>query len=243
MKVIIKAFAKFCFKLINVNLFFRVSQRLSYLLSNLTFFKDWVLMVNGRPQYYDHQLNLYKWIYNPGEWAFTARGVYARENMFPGCKVLDLCCGDGSYSYLFFSDIAAAIDAVDIDQAAINHAVKYYSSPNINYFKLDIINEKFPSADYDFVIWNAAICYFDITEIHEILNKIQRAGNSHMNLYGIAPVATGYVDHKTEFNDANELRELLLQYFTSVHIKQINEITINNIYFHAADPIKYTENK
>lgn len=243
MKVIIKAFAKFCIGLINVNLFFRVSQRLSYLLSNLTFFKDWVLMVNGRPQYYDHQLNLYKWIYNPGEWAFTARGVYARENMFPGCKVLDLCCGDGSYSYLFFSDIAGAIDAVDIDQAAINHAVKYYSSPNINYCKLDIINEKFPSADYDFVIWNAAISYFDITEIHEILNKIQRAGNSHMNLYGITPVATGYVDHKTEFNDASELRELLLQYFTSVHIKQINEITINNIYFHATDPIKYPENK
>jgi ubiquinone/menaquinone biosynthesis C-methylase UbiE len=200
-------------------------------------------MVNGRPQYYNHQLNLYKWIYNPGEWAFTARGVYARENMFPGCKVLDLCCGDGSYSYLFFSDIAGAIDAVDIDQAAINNAVKYYSSPNINYCKLDIINEKFPSTDYDFVIWNAAICYFDITEIHEILNKIQRAGNSHMNLYGVAPVATGYVDHKTEFNDANELRELLLQYFTSVHIKQINEITINNIHFHATDPIKYPEKK
>jgi SAM-dependent methyltransferase len=141
-------------------------------------------MVQGRPQYYNHQLNLYKWIYNPGEWAFTARGVYAREKMFPGCKVLDLCCGDGSYSYLFFSDIAGAIDAVDIDQTAIKHALRYYASrPNIKYHRLDITRDNFPSSGYDFVIWNAAICYFDITDIHTILQKIVHVGNSSLSLW------------------------------------------------------------
>lgn len=196
-------------------------------------------MVNGRPQYYNHQLNLYKWIYSPGEWVFTIRGVHAREDMFSGCKVLDLCCGDGSYSFLFFSDIAGVVDAVDIDRNAIGHAIKYYSSPNINYCRIDIINEEFPSSGYDFVVWNAAICYFDIAEIHKILNKILHAGNQHVKLYGMAPVATGYVDHKTEFSDAMELKQLLLQYFSSVHIKQINEITINNMYFRAENPMKH----
>lgn len=239
MKEVLKTIVKYCFKLINLNSIFSIVQKLSYLLSKLVYFKDWVLLINGRPQYYDHQLNLYQWLYNPKEWAFTARGVYSREKMFPGCKVLDLCCGDGSYSYLFFSDIAGAIDAVDVDQTAINHALRYYSFPtNISYHKLDILEEYFPSSGYDFVIWNAAICYFDIANIHKILQKIVAAGNPGMLLCGVTPVATGYVDHKTEFNDSAELKELLLQYFTDVQIKQIDEITIKNVYFQAAGPMK-----
>lgn len=228
---------KFCFKIIPVNFFFSAVQRLSCMLSRLAFIKDWVLMVDGRPQYFNHQINLYRWMYNPQEWAFTARGVYAREKMFPGCKVLDLCSGDGMYSYLFFSDIAGAIDAVDVDQSAINHALKYYSKrPNIRYHRLDITKDDFPSSEYDFVIWNAAICYFDIADIHRILEKIVRCGGKNMYLYGIAPLKTGYVDHKTEFNDADELKSLLMQYFTDVHIRQINELTVRNVYFQATAP-------
>ena len=237
-KDILKACIIFCFRLMPVDFFFRITQRMTHLFSKLTFFKDWALMVNGRPQYFNHQINLYNWIYEPREWAFTARGVYAREKMFPGCMVLDLCCGDGSYSYLFFSDIAGTIDAVDADQTAINHAQRYYSSrANIKYHRLDVIKDIFPSTGYDFVVWNAAIGYFDMRDIHTILQKIVRSGKPNMYLCGITPLATGYVDHKTEFNDADELRALLMQYFTTVHLQQIDEITIKNVYFHATGAI------
>ena len=241
-KNILKAFAKFFFRLVKVDLLFRIAQRLSYLFSKLVFFKDWVLMVNGRPQYYDHQINLYKWMYDPAGWSFTARGVYAREKMFRGCKVLDLCCGDGSYSYLFFSDIAGSIDAVDRDPLGIKHALTYYSSRrNIQYRRLDIIKENFPSSGYDFVIWNAAICYFEISEIHSILQKIVRSGNPNMYLCGMAPVANRYADHKTEFNNSTDLKDLLMHYFRDVDIKQIDEITTKSMYFQASGPIKYPE--
>lgn len=235
MKEIIKKIVRIFFKLINFNLLFSLFQRLSYFASQLVYFKDWVVMVNGPPQYFNHQLNIYKWIYEPNKWAFTARGVYAREKMFPGCTVLDLCCGDGSYSYLFFSDIAGAIDAVDIDQTAISHALRFYSSsPKIKYHKLDIVNDNFPSTGYDFVVWNAAISYFDIVSIHKILKKIVTAGNAGIQLCGVTPIAN---DNKTAFNDAAELKELLLQYFTDVQIKQIDEITVKNLYFQATAPL------
>ena len=42
--------------------------------------------------------------------------------MFDKCKVLDVCCGDGSYSYMFFSDIAGHIDAIDNDEYALQYA-------------------------------------------------------------------------------------------------------------------------
>jgi hypothetical protein len=233
----VRDLGRFCFRLLNIDLFFRISQRTSYLLARLTFFKDWVVMANGWPQYFNHQINLYQWMYRPAGWSFTARGVYARERMFQGCKVLDLCCGDGSYSYLFFSDIAGAIDAVDRDPQALRHARKYYASrPNIRFHRLDAVTDEFPRSDYDFVVWNAAICYFDLPDIHRILRKIADCGSAGMYLYGIAPLATGYADHKTEFRDVAELRGLLMNYFTDVHVQQVDELTIQNVYFRASGP-------
>ena len=236
-KYAVRDFGRFCFRFLNLNLFFRMAQRTAYLTARLAYFYDWVVMPYGWPQFFNHQINLYQWMYRPSAWNFTARGVYARERMFRGCKVLDLCCGDGSYSYLFFSDIAGAIDAVDRDPQALLHARKYYASrPNIRYRRLDIVTDEFPRSDYDFVVWNTAICYFDIQDIHRILRKIADCGTPGMYLYGNAPLTTGYVDHKTEFKDAAELQGLLMNYFTDVHVQQIDELTMQNVYFRAAGP-------
>ena len=100
--------------------------------------------------------------------------------MFDKCKVLDVCCGDGSYSYMFFSDIAASIDAVDNDEYALKYAKKYSSRDTINYHLLDIISMPMPSSNYDFIIWNAAICYFDNHEIDLILRKFIDAINPNL---------------------------------------------------------------
>jgi ubiquinone/menaquinone biosynthesis C-methylase UbiE len=48
-------------------------------------------------------------------------------------KVLDLCCGDGSISFLFFSDIANKIDAVDVDRDAIMYGRKKFGNDKIVY--------------------------------------------------------------------------------------------------------------
>ena len=209
--------------------------RLSAKVASLLFFRDWILESQGRPQFFKHQMNIERWPSEPDRWSFCARGVYSRENMFDKCKVLDVCCGDGSYSYMFFSDIAASIDAIDNDEYALKYAKKYSSRDSINYHLLDIISMPMPSRNYDFIIWNAAICYFDNHDIDLILRKFIDAGTPEMILTGMLPKGNGWIDHKTEFSEAAEVKELLLRYFKIVDIKEVSEGQSFTFYFKASN--------
>jgi SAM-dependent methyltransferase len=212
-------------------------QHATGVLAGLLFTRDWRLEAFGRPQFFKHQINLSRWADEPSRWAFTARGVYARQNMFKQCSVLDLCCGDGSYSFLFFSDIAGHIDAVDKDAHAIAYATKYRASSVITYHQLDIINQPLPKARYDVVVWNAAICYFSEEEIRVILQKVANAGDRTMQLSGMLPRANGHPDHKTEFADCASVAALLRQYFGIAEVREIDEGSLINFYFQASNPL------
>ena len=214
----------------------RISQRIAASLAGLFFIKDWQLEANGRPQFFKHQMNLARWAFEPWRWSFVARGVYAREVMFRGCKVLDLCCGDGSYSYLFFSDIAGSVVAVDVDPQAVAYAKKYNSSSNISFERLDIVREALPKERFDIVVWNAAVCYFTEEEIGIVLRKIIAVGAPGMKLVGMLPKANGWIDHKTEFSDLTVLEEFLSRYFESVVLRQLDEGTVTSFYFLVSAP-------
>jgi SAM-dependent methyltransferase len=217
----------------------RQSQRVSSAVASCIFLRDWKLEVLGRPQFFKHQIDLSRWPSQPSRWSFTARGVYAREDMFDGCKVLDLCCGDGSYSFLFFSDIAGTIDAVDRDRHALAYARRQFAAPNISYHEIDIVNEPLPSADYDFVIWNAAICYFGEQEIRQIMKKLIAAGKTGMKFCGMLPKANSWVDHKTEFRDRAAVDGFLRQYFGTVAVREVTEGSAVSFYFQASAPFKH----
>ncbi|MDB4805032.1 class I SAM-dependent methyltransferase [bacterium] len=241
-KAYVKSFLRTAFKILPLRFIpldaaLRFTQRISAVIARMLFVRDWQLEAQGRPQFFKHLSNMSTWPFAPMRWAFTARGVYARENMFKGSKVLDLCCGDGSYSYLFFSDIAGRIDAVDNDIQAITYARKYFSSSTTEHYQIDIVNQPLPSADYDFVVWNAAICYFDEFAIRRVLSKIVDAGKQSMKLTGMLPKANGWVDHKTEFSDSAEVERLLLKYFKTVSIKEVDEGTTITFYFQASSPL------
>jgi SAM-dependent methyltransferase len=214
-----------------------LSQRATSTLAGLVQFRDWTLQAQGRPQFFKHYINLGRWASEPAQWSFTARGVYAREGMTKGCKVLDLCCGDGSYSYLFFSDIAGHVDAVDSDLHALAYARKYCAAPVIRYHELDITRQPLPAADYDFVVWNAAICYFSEAEIRQILGNIIGAGKPTMRLNGMLPKANGWIDHKTEFTHTQSVEVLLRQYFQVVAVKELDEGSSVQFYFQASAPV------
>jgi SAM-dependent methyltransferase len=219
----------------------RLSSRVSAAVARWVFLRDWRMEVRGRPQFFKHQIDLSRWPLEPFRWSFTARGVYAREDMFVGCKVLDLCCGDGSYSHLFFSDIAGAIDAVDRDAHAIAYARRQFGGPKIRYHEIDIVNQPLPSADYDFVIWNAAICYFHVDEIRLIVEKIIAAGKAGMKLRGMLPKANGWIDHKTEFSDLGSVERFLCQHFETVAVREVAEGSAVSFYFQASAPLKHAD--
>jgi ubiquinone/menaquinone biosynthesis C-methylase UbiE len=149
-------------------------------------------------------------------------GVLARMAMKPGFKVLDLCCGDGAYSYLFFRDIASHIDAVDYSSKAIKHAKKFFSADNITHHVLNILEEDFPSFEYDLVFWRAGIAYFDDSENRKILEKISMHLKSGGYLIGETPKATPSdqltAGQKRLFASRQDLMATLGQFFPDTEI-------------------------
>jgi methylase of polypeptide subunit release factors len=102
------------------------------------------------PEWFDHRANLFRWSELRLPY-WVERGAYSCEPMFSGCRVLDLCCGDGFYAYYFYSSIASRIDAVDRDPKAIRHAKKWHHHPNIQFVQLDAVSDAFPMAEYDVI--------------------------------------------------------------------------------------------
>jgi SAM-dependent methyltransferase len=194
------------------------------------------LRLYGQPQFFKHYLNIYTWNKKPENCAFAARGIYARENMISDCVVLDLCCGDGSISYYFFSDIALKIDAVDNNELAIKFAKKYNLRENINYLQMNILNENLPIKLYDVIVFNAAMLYFTLTEIDMVFKKIILAGKENFTFCGMVPINPEYVDHKIKFFDETEVLNFLSIYFNRVEIKSQFEGKILTIYFKANIP-------
>lgn len=190
----------------------------------------------GPPEWYDHRSHLLTFgdDRNP---LWAERGVYSREPMFDGCRVLDLCCGDGFYSFHFFADRAAHIDAVDFDQGAITHARRHHALPNITHGLLDVRSNGLPSDHYDVVVWDGAIEHFTLEEIDAILGRCAKA-------LGSEGVLTGYTmrreesgaqhpEHEHEFEDANEVRALLQRTFPEVAILENTTGGRRNLYFRA----------
>jgi SAM-dependent methyltransferase len=217
-----------------------LSQQIGRRIASILLLRDWRLEAYGRPQFFKHEINMSLWRFEPARWSFAARGVYARENMFRGCSVLDLSCGDGSNSYLFFSDIAGHIDAMDNDTMALSYARRYHAAPAISYHQIDIVNQSLPARRYDFVIWNAAICYFTEDEIKAILRKISGVAAEETLFFGMLPAASGYADHKTEFSEQGTLKAFLGDYFGVVTVREVNEASGRTFYFKASSPLHPT---
>lgn len=107
------------------------------------------------PAWFDHRIDLYyHW---PRNLFWVERGVFPRKYMFKGCKVLDLFCGDGFFSYYFYSTIADEIDALDLDPQAIAHAKKWHANPKITYYVSNVVLNDLPKARYDVVVWYEGI--------------------------------------------------------------------------------------
>lgn len=187
------------------------------------------------PEWFDHRADLYQFsrTRHP-HWA--ERGVYSRELVQPGDRVLDLCCGDGFYPFHFYAETADHIDAVDRDPAAVAHASRYHTHPNIRYSQMDVAADPFPGASYDVVVWDAAIEHFPAAAIQTILAKIALVLAPDGVLSGYTILNDGplmHPDHAHEFPDAGALTATLRQHFAHVTTFETTYPDRRNIYFRA----------
>ena len=213
-------------------------RKLSYLSHKFQYLSEWNLVT---PEYFDHQLDL-NYVWQKKRFSYPIeRGVFssfALSNEPPYSKVLDLCCGDGFYSYYFYSKRARSITAIDFDANAIKHAKKHYKADNIE-FKLADIRDYIPNGPFDNIIWDAAIEHFTEIEIEKLMNRIKTvlSPNGILSGYTIAANETDKQlhHHEYEFHDKSDLARFFKPYFRNIQILSTTYPDRSNLYFYASD--------
>jgi len=171
------------------------------------------------------------------------RGVfssYALKGMSGNLgNTLDLCCGDGFYSYYFYSLNSLMVTAIDFDPLAIKTAKKFHKSTNIN-FTLGDIRKDIPDGPFDNIVWDAAIEHFTETEIVSLMGKIKIVLSPDGILSGYTiqePQKKGkhLHQHEYEFHNAEDLGRFLSPHFKNVQILSTVFPQRTNYYFFASD--------
>lgn len=186
------------------------------------FRRHWAWQVHGEPHFSLHSVCLFDLL--DGR---LGQGIYALMRAFlsaeiirEGDHVLDIGCGDGALTRRFYAPRAAHVDAVDIEQSAIDYASKQNAAPNISYRKLDAVNEPFPQAAYDVIVFDGAIGHFAREGSAAVLKKISAALTPRGVFCGSESIGPEGHDHLQVFATADDLRSLLAGQFRHVRVKQ-----------------------
>jgi SAM-dependent methyltransferase len=192
-----------------------------------------------QPGWFDHFINQYCWhdSRDPSPWA---RGTLGLLGMKPGCRVLDLCCGDGFYPYHFYSTMASRIVALDYDPAGIRFAKRNFPASNLE-FRCADIRTGLPKETFDNVTWDAGIDFFGLPDIKVILEGIKNRLAPAGLLSGVAPKLrkgeVAHSDQRHEFSSAQELGALLRDFFRNVAVLDLPGAAEGRdaLYFYASD--------
>jgi SAM-dependent methyltransferase len=218
----------------------RILRHVSTWTHHLQFQIEW-RYANHPPEWFDHYLDQYwRWPYsrNPMSWE---RGIFGALAMKPGCRVLDLCCGGGFFSYHFYSLRASKVIAVDLDPIATQHARRNFIAPNLEYRCADV-RTGMPAGKFDNVVWDAAIEHFTEAEISAILGQIKGRLGSDGILSGYTIVERdekSHPDHEYEFKSKADLAQILKPHFKNLRVFETQWSDAlearHNLYFYASD--------
>jgi SAM-dependent methyltransferase len=183
--------------------------------------------------WFEHRADLHRWseLQNP---MWVERGVFARSLMAPGCRVLDLTCGDGFYPFHFYASVAERVDALDRSKEALEHAARWHADPRIRYRELDVLADEWPSGPYDVICWDASIQYFSPDEARAVLEQARRALADGGVLCGSTNLGGGD-EFRQQFDDAAAVEALLLTVFPFAATATTESPGRRMVYFRAAE--------
>jgi ubiquinone/menaquinone biosynthesis C-methylase UbiE len=239
MKRVLKSFIRFLLPIGLVLIVNHMLRALTAAAHKLQFQLQW-RVASRQPGWFDHFINQYCWheMRDASPWD---RGVLGLLGMKPGCRILDLCCGDGFYPYHFYSGRAARIVAVDYDPEGIRFAKRHFKAANLEFRRCDI-RVDLPEHEFDNVTWDAGIDYFTLPETELILTGLKRRLTPEGILSGVAPKwpkgYLGHVDQKNEFASAQELGDVLRRFFRNVAVMELGGASPTGrttFYFYASD--------
>lgn len=205
----------------------------------LQFFLEWS---HDNPEHFDHNIDLYyKWKKTRASFPME-RGVWSAfalsQNGEKG-NTLDLCCGDGFYSFYFYSHLSSKVTSIDFEESAISQARQMHHSENIEYLLGDI-RKHIPDGPFDNIMWDAAIEHFTENEIQGLMARIKKVLSPNGILSGYTIVEDHSGDkrlhqHEYEFHNKEDLSRFLTPYFKNVVVMQNKYEERENLYFYASD--------
>lgn len=202
----------------------------------LQFLVEWGV---DNPEYFDHEMDLY-YLWPKSRVSFPMeRGVWSSFALKDGGATLDLCCGDGFYSKMFYSLRSSSVTAIDFDPEAIRWAKRNHTAPNVNYVLGDIRYD-IPSGPFDNVIWDAAVEHFTEDEIKALMSRIKDvlAPGGIVSGYTIVEPEHGgkhLHQHEYEFHDKADLARFFKPHFKNVQVFETKYPARTNLYFYATD--------
>ena len=156
----------------------------------------------------------------------------------PGSRVLELGCGTGYYTDVFFSPFAVDIVAIDIDPRAIENARRLHQARNIHYEVMDF-RTSLPAGPFDVVVWTPTIFAYTVSEVHTLMGKLRGIISKNACLCGFTCVETDRKDPEILWYDMRSLAERLKQYFKNVYVFERVHVTIqpprHELFFFASD--------
>jgi SAM-dependent methyltransferase len=176
------------------------------------------------PHFSNHRIGAFRFGYaseSPGPENFF-RGFFSSEVMQPSDQALDIGCGDGYFTRRFFGPRCESIDGVDIEPSAIKEATRYNSAPNVRYFLLDAVNQPFPRASYQAVVWDGAIGHFARKDTEGMLYKISQILAPGGVFAGSESIGHEGQDHLQYFESLEDVAVLLRPFWRFVQLREVS---------------------
>jgi SAM-dependent methyltransferase len=205
---------------------------LSALSHRIQFLIEWSV---DNPEYFDHEIDLhYSWSATRNSFPME-RGVWSSFALKEGGSTLDLCCGDGFYSKMFYSLRSATVTAIDFDAEAIRWAKRNHSARNVTYILGDIRSD-IPSGPFDNIVWDAAVAHFTPEEIKTLTDEVPRlyAQDRPENIRekGKTSVRTNFAAHMYSEPFAKLARHPRM-------IEPVEQMFVEKLYMHQFKPQQY----
>jgi SAM-dependent methyltransferase len=153
---------------------------------------------------------------------------------------LELGCGTGYYTDVFFSPFASEIVAIDIDPRAIETARRTHQAKNIRYEVMDF-RKKLPEGIFDVIVWTPTIFAYTPDDVHAFMARLREVMRPNARLCGFTCIEVTHRDPEALWYDMNSLAERLKRYFRNVRAFERVHSTVqpprHELFFFASDGI------
>jgi SAM-dependent methyltransferase len=215
-----------------------VSRSIAYNAHNLKVFCDF--QIPPTTLFTDHYINQFLLMSTMKRTWWVEGPAFCGLAIEPGARILDLGCGTGYYTDVFFAPFAAEIVGIDIDERAIETARRLHQANNIRYETMDF-RKSLPAGPFDAVIWSPTIFAYTPDEVHALMGRLREVMAEGARLCGWTFVEADHAGPEILWHDMRSLADRLKRYFKNVRAFERVHTTIQPprhvLFFCASDGI------